>query len=132
MLDSIEVKKGQVCPYCGAGSELIDSIEVYRISYGPMYICRPCNAYVGCHKGTTNALGRLANKELREWKIKAHAVFDPLWKRKMQQGFSKTKSRHKAYTWLASELGIRYRDCHIGFFDVDTCKSVVEICSKYQ
>ena len=30
-----------------------------------IYICKPCDAYVGVHKGTDKALGRLANKELR-------------------------------------------------------------------
>ncbi len=35
---------------------------------------------VGCHPGTKNSLGRLANAELRKWKSIAHRVFDPLWR----------------------------------------------------
>lgn len=41
-----------VCPYCGELAELIDSKEIYSRSYGKAWICRTCDAYVGCHKGT--------------------------------------------------------------------------------
>ena len=42
---------GKICPYCGKESELIDSAEIYGESYGAMYICRGCDAYVGCYSG---------------------------------------------------------------------------------
>lgn len=70
-----------MCPYCGNPSRLVDSIEVYgNRSYGMMYLCKcvPGWAYVGCHKGTTVPLGRLADAELRAAKRAAHAAFDPL------------------------------------------------------
>ncbi len=44
----INILSGQVCPYCGKKTELINSAEVYAgKSYGWMYICRDCDAYVG-------------------------------------------------------------------------------------
>ena len=126
--------KNVLCPYCGESAVLTDSIEVYGVSYGMIWLCKPCNAYVGVHKNSKNfiPLGRLANSELREYKKLAHASFDPLWKKKMQlTSCSKSKARKLAYKWLSSELNIDIKDCHIGEFDIDTCKQVINICSKY-
>lgn len=111
------------CPYCGGKPIYTDSSIIYGRSYGMIYLCKPCDAYVGVHKGTDVPLGRLANKELRLWKKKAHAAFDPLWK------FKKI-TRSRAYETLSKELNISKKDAHIGMFDVDQCKRVVEIFSE--
>lgn len=123
-----------ICPYCNSLARLVDSAAVYGRSYGMIWDCRPCDACVGCHKNNKDnkPLGRLANKELRTWKMRAHAAFDPMWQRKMQkEQCSKTKARRSGYKWLAGELGIEVKNCHIGMFDVDMCRRVVEICGKY-
>lgn len=86
------------------------------------YRCAPCAAWVGCHPGSANPLGRLANAELRKAKSAAHTAFDPLWK-------SKRMRRKEAYGWLAERLGVKKNECHIGMFDVADCKRVVEICA---
>jgi hypothetical protein len=126
------------CPYCSRPTEYVDSIAVYRKSYGMIYLCRPCEAWVGVHKGTNEPLGRLANKELREWKMKAHAAFDPLWQRKLAirrkqrgTGYKKAFARGSGYRWLSEQLGIPREACHIGMFDVATCKRVVELCEPH-
>lgn len=127
-------KYGVICPYCVKPAVLADSAEVYGgRSYGMIWLCRPCNAYVGVHKDNKNhiPLGRLANAELREWKKKAHTAFDPLWKAKIERdGCSKTKARNAGYAWLAGQLGIKVKRCHIGMFDVDACKAVVDVCTN--
>ena len=114
------------CPYCQTNATLIDSAEIYHgKSYGMAWICRPCNAYVGCHKNSRNhmPLGRLANAELRESKKAAHAAFDTIWKGGGQG------ARTKAYAWLARTLSIHPEKCHIGMMDVDTCNRVIEVCN---
>lgn len=111
--------QGKICPYCKSDSEYVDSVVVYGVSYGMIYLCRSCDAYCGVHKGTDEALGRLANKELRYWKKKAHEHFDKIWK----EGLLKRK---KAYSELSTYLGIPRKYTHIGMFSVSTCKSVVE------
>jgi hypothetical protein len=99
-------------------------VEVYGTSYGMIYLCRPCSAWTGTHKPEPKkALGRLANSELREWKKKAHAAFDPLWK-------SNYMNRHEAYAWLSKQLNIPAEYCHIGMFGVETCKALVIVCKK--
>jgi len=125
------VNTGLVCPYCSVQTVYADSAEVYSRSFGMIYLCRPCKAWVGVHKGTDMALGRLANEELREAKKEAHKYFDPLWIRKMRRGFSKNKARNDAYKWLPKELGIEVNLCHIGMFDTDMCMRVIETCKKY-
>lgn len=112
-----------ICPYCGSQAAYVDSKVIYGRSYGMIYLCRPCNAYVGVHKGTDQPLGRLANAELRIWKRAAHSAFDPLWKYGRFRGY-----RNVAYQWLAGKMGLRAESTHIGMFDVDECKEVIRIC----
>lgn len=70
-----------ICDYCGNPADFVDSSVVYHgRSFGMIYLCPNCGAYVGVHKGSDKPLGRLANSELRNWKKAAHAAFDPLWK----------------------------------------------------
>ena len=122
---------GKICPYCKSKTEYIDSSYVYGRSYGMIYICKPCDAYVGVHKGTNNALGRLANNELRYWKKEAHAYFDILWKKKIDNGFSKKEARGMAYKWLSEKMGLTPELTHIGMMDIEQCKYVVELCSAW-
>jgi hypothetical protein len=122
---------GKLCPYCSRKTVYVDSAEVYGRSFGMIYLCRPCRAWVGVHDGTNNALGRIANDELREWKKQAHYYFDKLWRAKIAQGLTKGHARGKAYKWLASQLGITGQETHIGWFDVDKCKKVVEVCKPH-
>jgi hypothetical protein len=115
------------CPYCGNAAKLVGGNVIYphrRDLYEKkFYQCAPCDAYVGCHPGTTDALGRLADADLREAKMAAHAAFDPIWK-------TGQKKRGSAYAWLCDQLGIEKKDCHIGMFDVAMCERVVAVCKE--
>ena len=79
------MKQKQIrCPYCGSIAILRDASYVYgnKAKDGKLYVCShfpQCNSYVGVHPGTTNAKGKLANKELRQKRIQAHRVFDQIW-----------------------------------------------------
>lgn len=111
-----------ICPYCKTFSKKVTGKEIYPhrkdLYKMTFYSCTPCKAYIGCHGTSENPLGRLANQELRKAKNSAHREFDRLWK------FGDMK-RKDAYKWLAKTLGIDGSDCHIGMFDVSTCKDVV-------
>lgn len=119
------------CPYCDRAAELVTGKAIYPHRpdlFGKFFWqCKPCGAYVGCHPGTQNALGRLADAKLREAKQQAHAAFDPRWK---GTGKDYGKRRRNAYAWLAEQLGIAPANCHIGMFDVDQCRRVVEVCRQ--
>lgn len=113
------------CDYCGRQAEYVDSKIIYGKSYGMVYLCRNCMAYVGVHKGTDKPLGRLANAQLRYWKKQAHAAFDPLWKYGRFRGY-----RNAAYAWLADKMALPVEKTHIGMFDVDQCKRAIRICNN--
>jgi len=117
-----------LCPYCGEPARLVGGLSIYPhrpdLRDKHFYQCAPCDAYVGCHPGTMNALGRLANAELRKAKIAAHSAFDPIWK-------SGQKKRGSAYAWLADALQMPKNDCHIGMMDVAECLRVVAACKGY-
>jgi hypothetical protein len=121
------------CGECGQMAELVTGDVVYRnrpdLREKRLYLCK-CGAYVGCHPGTTYPLGYPAGPETRAARSAAHAVFDPLWKRKAQkEGISVFKARGRGYRWLAEQLGIERADCHISHFDKATCERVVALCT---
>lgn len=120
-----KVLNGKLCPYCWRHTVLADSAEIYNgRSYGMIWICRPCRAYVGCHKGSNKALGRLANAELRTWKKAFHAAFDPIWKNGVE-------ARGELYSWLAGKMGMDVQRCHGGMFDVGQCKKAIELLNRH-
>jgi hypothetical protein len=125
--------QGVPCPYCGGAAVFHQtSNHLYGRDYGPVWHCAPCGAWVGCHPGG-KPLGRLANKALRDAKVAAHAAFDPLWQAKQRRdSCSKAKARGAGYKWLADQLGIDRKDCHIGMFTVEQCSKVVEVCAAFR
>jgi hypothetical protein len=122
------------CRYCQEKAALLnmgDEGYPYRRSYGPMWVCVPCQAWVGCHPGTEKALGGLAQADLRVAKQTAHASFDPLWHRVQKRELcSQGKARRAAYAWLAEQMGMPKDACHIGHMDLDQCRQVVEVCKQ--
>lgn len=125
------ILSGQMCPYCGNETRFVDSTIVYGSSYGKIYHCAPCKAWVGVHRGTTNALGRLADDDLRYWKKEAHRCFDAIWQRKLENGFSKFNARTALYKWLSEQMGIEKQYTHIGMFNIEQCRWVIELCKNY-
>lgn len=117
---------GVLCPYCSQPAKLVGGLAIYPhrkdLADKLLYQCAPCKAHVGCHPGTKNPLGRLANAELRKAKMAAHAAFDPIWQ-------SGEKKRKAAYAWLSDATGIPKNDCHIGMMDVADCLKVVNACT---
>ena len=111
---------GTLCDYCKRQAELVGAEKIYPhrpdLADKWFWRCVPCGAYVGCHPGTQNPLGRLADAALRRAKQRVHRVLDPLWK-------SGKMSRKDAYKQLSDRLGIASQNCHVGMFDVQTCEA---------
>lgn len=104
------------CADCGSPMQLRTS------QYGKFWGCArypDCKGAHGAHPDG-RPLGTPANKETKEARIRAHAAFDPLWK-----GDGALLDRTAAYKWLAKELGIDARECHIGNFDIAQCERVI-------
>jgi hypothetical protein len=123
---------GHRCPYCNGYTDLVDSKEVYRESHGLIYLCRPCQAWVGVHHANTDqSYGFVADKALRELRHETHKWFDPMWDAKVKAGMAKQAAQAQARKWLAKLLGIDVIICHIGMFDNEQCRKTIAECKKY-
>lgn len=113
-----------MCDYCGKPPKLVTGRIIYphrEDLFGlRFWHCKECEAWVGCHGKTCEPLGRLANKNLRILKKRAHRAFDPLWR-------SGKITRVEAYIRLANRLQIPRRQCHIGMFNEGLCRKVIKI-----
>lgn len=109
------------CNLCGGEVIYTSNSMIYGSEYGSgkCYFCTNCGAYVGTHKPRPKeALGILANTEMRGMKMKCHELFDRKWEE--EPTYRKKKiERKKAYRWLAEKLKIPYRECHFGYFNMD-------------
>jgi hypothetical protein len=128
----IKVLRGKKCTYCREKTEYVDSSRIYGKSYGMVYLCEPCDAYVGVHHKTSEeSFGSVANGRLRYWRKQAHKAFDPIAFAERESPFSEKKwSRYAAYGWLRRKLDLPRELCHIGMFSIIKCRQVVEICKK--
>ena len=79
-----------------------------------------CGAFVGCHPGGKKPLGAPAGKATKRARMEAHEAFDRLWK-------GKQMGRSEAYRWLAGQLGIEPRECHIGHMTAALARRTVEV-----
>lgn len=107
------------CPYCQKEAKYGPNEEYYGRRYGRSYMCyycKDCDAYVGTHNNTTNPLGTMANKELRELRMKCHAMIDPLWR-------AGKISRGRIYQKLSDAFG---KEIHIGESDIETCLELIK------
>ena len=122
-----EILQGKKCMYCSQSTLYLDSSKIYGVSHGMVYMCVPCDAYVGVHYGNSRySKGSVANKKLRFWRKKAHESFDPI-AFDVREGWS----RKKAYAWLSEQMNLPKELTHIGMFSVNRCKKVIEICKTF-
>lgn len=104
------------CPECGGRLRLKDS------EYGPFYGCSSyprCRVTHGCHPNG-DPLGYPANPETKQWRRKAHAEFDKLWKDP-----GAPMSRIEAYRWMQQTLGLPSEECHVAKFSIELCQRLI-------
>lgn len=125
MIDEIPV-----CEKCKIPARLLKSSKpIYGKDYGPVWVCGnfpECDARCGCHPGTDNPLGTLADKETRKLREKVHAAFDPMWKRHAK----KKQARRAAYNLLADAMRIDVHECHVGMFNALRCKAALDCIGR--
>jgi DNA-directed RNA polymerase subunit RPC12/RpoP len=117
------------CNICGGKVIYTNNANIYGKSYGSgkCYLCTKCGAYVGTHVSRPRkAFGILADKHLRDLKIKCHDCFDKLWRNKKNAGHK----RSKYYKQLAYLLDIPLEECHFGYFDEKMLNKAFEVINK--
>ena len=109
------------CDHCGRPAELHGGAAVYPdrqdLEDRQFWVCWPCDAWVGCQRGSDVPFGALANEELRAARIAAHAAFDSVW-------LDGLMSKSEAHERLAEALGIALHECRIGLMPLDVCRRV--------
>lgn len=108
--------QGLKCPECGADMVLRQSKFKNPFFWG-------CSQYPECQSShgahpDGRPLGIPANRETKDWRIKAHDAFDAIWKNK-QTGIK----RKAAYALLAAELGVK--EVHVAESDIEQCKQII-------
>lgn len=86
-------------------------------------MCTNCNAFTGVHNNSDKPLGTLANSILRTKRKEAHQVFDSFRKKKKM-------TRTESYKWLSQKMGLPFKATHIGYFEIEDCETVIELCNK--
>lgn len=125
MDSGIDVK----CPECGSPMLLKETTR-WRTRDGQPRKFYGCSRYPGC-KGTHGAhqdgtpLGKPADKETKEMRIKAHQVFDSLWK-----GRDARMYRKEAYNFMRQVMKMTKEEAHIANFDISQCKQLIEEIKK--
>ena len=122
------MRKPEICRYCGGVIRLVPAKQVLGapakrlgLEGESLYQCQNCNARVGCHKGTDQPLGNVANETLRLKRMESHKVFDAFWK-------ARHMTRHNAYKWLSQQMRLPMNETHIAGFEMDQCQAVIELC----
>lgn len=120
------------CPFCDSPAEWVSHSEIYGRIYNQaahmIWLCRQCDAYVGCHNNTKQPLGQMANAHMR----KARKLTKELFIKVCLNGQWKCDKHLKesAYCWLARELDITRHECHFGDFTVERCREAYRILQK--
>ena len=111
------------CGECGASMVLRTTTKMLSKEGLPLKFYG-CSRYPECH-GTHSAhqssgkpMGIPANKETKEWRQKAHALFDPY----VAKWFS---NRREGYKFLKNIMGLLPEDAHISRFDIEQCKKLI-------
>lgn len=124
-------KYPETCNICGGKVIYTSNADVYGKEYGSgkCYLCTVCGAYVGTHKPhPKEALGILADRDIRELKKKCHAIFDSKW-----EGVPKAhKKRNDLYRWLSRVMDIPVDNCHFGYFGTAQLRQAYEILLKIE
>lgn len=123
-----DIINAKICPYCNSSTKIISESEVYGREYKGRKLIAcvnfpKCDSYVGTHDDGT-ALGRIANKILRNNKKQAHFWFDKIWK-------EKHLDRSELYKELSEFLDLPPEYTHIGMFSERTCIKTENWAKEY-
>lgn len=105
------------CPDCGG------KLELKMSKYGLFYGCPKwpeCKGSHSAHKETGEPMGKPANAETKAARIRAHNIFDQLWK-----GGPINWKRTDCYLWMQRVMGLTEKEAHIGSFTKEQCEQLI-------
>lgn len=105
-----------------------DESYPYREDHGRLWICTPCQAWIGIHSRSTRnvPLGRLADSLLRNAKSRLHDSLEPLVTGKIRRDqVNPFEARAKAVRWVATELGFEPMPGTIHHLSLEQCEQAI-------
>ena len=117
-----------LCPDCGS-TMVLRQTKKYKFRNGANRVFYGCSQYPECkgirpsHPDGT-VYGVPADQETKEWRMKAHAEFDKLWK---QYGYT----RHQSYDLLATIMKMTRDQAHISNFTKEDCEKLINRLKIY-
>lgn len=87
-----------------------------KTRYGCRHSCPIDSCTVACWGNETSTP---ADAETRQKRHDTHLIFDNWWRKQ-------DVKRQVAYKKLAHHLGLEIKDTHIGHFNIEQCKKVIE------
>jgi len=114
---------GKVCSYCQCETKVVTNNGIY----GPKFIQCSMNPdhYVATYQSGI-ALGRLADRSLRQKITSAHSIFNSLLENKI------FKSREDAYAWLSNVMKLPEKETDFWFFNEEQCDNAIRIITRYK
>src|SRR5581483_10362961 len=125
------------CQYCRRPAELttgdLEFPDIPNLTGKKLWVCRDCDARVGCRGNTDVPLGELGDGKLRTARQKGHEACDPLWREMSRRsGMPEGEARNVAYFWLAEQLGITREECHFGGMSYERILKATVLCRELQ
>lgn len=130
-----KVTSRPVCPYCNQPANLVYGSQVYGNRSPPeiarlrIWSCKGCRAHTRCHPNSLRPMGTLAREDLRKARQEAHKALDSLWTCRPRYKERKA-ARQETYLWLQQAMGLTESECHIGLFNIEQCRRVIELCEE--
>lgn len=119
-----------ICPECDSPMEKVGG------RYGDYLRCigwPNCDVSLSLHSDGT-PMGTPANKETRYARRMLHEQFDSIWMRLQLVAWSRlgyrkdrAEARSQMYDWLAGQMGMSAKECHIGNFTLSDCKAAEQL-----
>lgn len=118
-----------ICPLCGAPM-ILRITSKFQYADGTNRKFYGCSKFPECRSAhganpDGSPVGIPADDETKKLRIKAHDLFDRLWK-------SRYVSRGKAYAIMQEKLHISAEECHIGMMDKTMAQKVIDIFSDFE
>jgi hypothetical protein len=126
-----------LCDYCGAHAVLTragDQAYPYREDHGPVWLCAPCQAWIGVLARSTRniPLGRLADAQLRDAKSRLHDTLEPLVAGKVRRDrVNAFEARARAIRWVSTELGFDPLPPNIHALSLDQCQQAIRYVETF-
>lgn len=121
------------CRYCGGPAQLSTGRQIYPtkplLAHLKLWVCLPCDAWVGCYEDSDRPRGPLADKKLRVARENLHDEMEPICRLMMEQRGGDIESvRQKMLGWLVAQLNLPPDMAAVSRIEYEDCIRALVLC----